>query len=257
MLKPSQVASFVMRQDFYPVLLVALVAWLLVMPIMEQTPAGRLLFYLGLTFVLILAAVAIRGHRGAFAASGAVTVIAIPLLWLTMILDSPALYIVSQCVGIALIAMAAAFILDKVVRRHVSGLHAIVGAVCVYLMLGQAWALAYALLEHVQKEPFSFHNRRVAEKDDFGHRGFDDTVDGGTRPEEEDKTSFAQFVYFSFVTMTTLGYGDISPRTAVAETLTWLQAVTGQFYVAILIARLVSALPSDRDRPPPPAAGAT
>jgi hypothetical protein len=53
-------------------------------------------------------------------------------------------------------------------------------------------------------------------------------------------------VYFSFVTMSTLGYGDVSPRTPLGETATWIQSVVGQLYIAILIARLVSELPRPR-----------
>jgi uncharacterized membrane protein len=55
------------------------------------------------------------------------------------------------------------------------------------------------------------------------------------------------WLYFSFVTMTTLGYGDISPVSAVARTLAYMQAVFGQFYIAILVAGLVSAYISRRE----------
>jgi hypothetical protein len=48
--------------------------------------------------------------------------------------------------------------------------------------------------------------------------------------------------------MSSLGFGDISPRTGVAETLCWLQSVVGQFYMAILVARLVGAIPVVRQR---------
>ena len=53
----------------------------------------------------------------------------------------------------------------------------------------------------------------------------------------------SEFIYFSFVTMATLGYGDITPLGRVPRTLAWIQSVTGQFYVAVVIAWLVSALP--------------
>ena len=46
-------------------------------------------------------------------------------------------------------------------------------------------------------------------------------------------------IYFSFSTLTTLGYGDIVPAASFARTLTWMEAATGQLYLAILIARLV------------------
>ena len=47
-------------------------------------------------------------------------------------------------------------------------------------------------------------------------------------------------IYFSFVTLTTLGFGDVTPATILARTLVWLEAVTGQMYLAVLVARLVS-----------------
>ena len=53
----------------------------------------------------------------------------------------------------------------------------------------------------------------------------------------------SKFIYYSFVTMTTLGYGDIAPLDRATRTLSWMQAVAGQFYVALVIAWLVSALP--------------
>jgi hypothetical protein len=45
--------------------------------------------------------------------------------------------------------------------------------------------------------------------------------------------------YFSFVTLATVGYGDVTPTTPLARTLAWVEAITGQFYLAILVAGLV------------------
>jgi hypothetical protein len=55
------------------------------------------------------------------------------------------------------------------------------------------------------------------------------------------------FIYFSFVTLTTLGYGDITPSQTWVSTLNYLEAVIGQLYVAIVIARLVSLYLAKRD----------
>ena len=56
----------------------------------------------------------------------------------------------------------------------------------------------------------------------------------------------SEWLYFSFVTMTTLGYGDIAPVSAIARVLAYMQAVFGQFYIAILVAGLVGAYISRR-----------
>jgi voltage-gated potassium channel Kch len=57
------------------------------------------------------------------------------------------------------------------------------------------------------------------------------------------------FTYYSFVTLTTVGYGDIVPASATARWLVWLEAVFGQFYMAVFVSRLIGlqASPADRD----------
>jgi uncharacterized membrane protein len=64
--------------------------------------------------------------------------------------------------------------------------------------------------------------------------------------DDEEIAPFSEVVYFSFVTMSTLGYGDIVPETPVARTLAWMQSVLGQFYLAVLVAWLVNAIPRRR-----------
>jgi hypothetical protein len=92
----------------------------------------------------------------------------------------------------------------------------------VYLLLGVIWAVAYTMLEMIS--PGSFGGFTPLEG-----RGWD-----------------SEWLYFSFVTMTTLGYGDILPISATARALAYMQAIFGQLYVAILVAGLVSALISSR-----------
>lgn len=100
----------------------------------------------------------------------------------------------------------------------------IIGAIAVYLLLGVVWAVAYSLLELSWPNSIS---------------GVELVSGGGSWDSE--------WLYFSFVTMTTLGYGDIAPASAIARMLAYMQAVFGQFYIAILVAGLVSAYISKRD----------
>jgi hypothetical protein len=92
--------------------------------------------------------------------------------------------------------------------------HRMLGGIAAYLLLGVAWAKAFALLEAVRPGSFS------------GAIG----APGGRRG----------WFYFSFVTLTTVGYGDILPVHPAARSLAMLEAVTGPLYIAILLARLVS-----------------
>jgi len=96
------------------------------------------------------------------------------------------------------------------------------GAVCAYLLIGFLFADFYGFISLVDENAFS-----VSESIEAG------SVDGG------DLGRDGILTYFSFVTMTTLGYGDISPVSPAARTLAWMQALVGQLYLAITIAGLV------------------
>lgn len=93
-------------------------------------------------------------------------------------------------------------------------LNRVVGALCLYLLLGVLWTVAYGLVELFAPGAFQYASN-----------------DGGDALEH--------FLYYSFVTLTTLGYGDLTPLHPVARTLAYLEAVVGQLYVAVLVASLV------------------
>jgi hypothetical protein len=99
----------------------------------------------------------------------------------------------------------------------------ILGAVCGYLFLGLGWAVLYAMIEGLRPGSFQVGPRLV-------------TGGEAARPLPHVLT------YFSFVTLTTVGYGDISPVSPATRTLAWVEAVTGQFYLAVIVAGLVSVL---------------
>ena len=91
----------------------------------------------------------------------------------------------------------------------------IVGAVCIFILLGLIWAMMYLLL--LELDPNTLNN--VADDKWYNN--------------------FAFVVYFSFVTLTTLGYGDISPALPIARFLAYSEAMMGQFYIAVMVASLV------------------
>ncbi|MEM1156093.1 MAG: ion channel [Pseudomonadota bacterium] len=95
--------------------------------------------------------------------------------------------------------------------------NAIMGTLALYLLLGIVWANLYALM--VFFIPGAF-------------KGLDPQP--GVDP-------LPQLLYFSYVTLATLGYGDISPLAPIAKTLAYLQAITGTFYLAIIVASLIGS----------------
>jgi hypothetical protein len=112
-------------------------------------------------------------------------------------------------------------------------LDSIVGAICGYLLLGVAWALIYAMIHAANPESFRF------------------SEPAGPRIDRAE-VSRNVFIYYSFITLSTVGYGDVIPLSDGARTLAWVEAITGQLYLAVLIAGLVSAWVATRMAPSRP-----
>ena len=106
----------------------------------------------------------------------------------------------------------------------------ILGAACGYLFLGLAWAVLYALIEGFRPGSFEVSPKLVT---------------GG----EVGRPLPHVLTYYSFVTLTTVGYGDVSPVSPATRTFAWMEAITGQFYLAVIVAGLVSVLAA-RGKPP-------
>jgi hypothetical protein len=110
-------------------------------------------------------------------------------------------------------------LLARVFQKGEITFHRVMGAVTAYLFLGMAWAMLYEIIELNWPGAFQMPVHSIA-KDGYVVR--------------------ANFFYFSFVTLTTLGYGDIVAVLPAARMLALLEALTGQLFPAVLIARLVS-----------------
>jgi len=123
-------------------------------------------------------------------------------------------------------------VLYRVLRKGPITAHRIQGAIAVYLMLGLIFAMAYSLVFIC--DPSSFDLGRSIE-------GMDDLM--GIHTE-----GMSRLLYFSFVTMTTLGYGDITPQSRIAGDLVIMQALIGQIYLVVIIGRLVSVAVSTSER---------
>ena len=97
----------------------------------------------------------------------------------------------------------------------------LMGALCVYLLMGLFWSTGYGIIEALG--PGSFSGVSSSNVDEMGNPGVG-----------------SKLSYFSYVTQTTLGYGDIAPLTDMARALASLQAIIGQLYLTVLVGRLVA-----------------
>jgi hypothetical protein len=116
----------------------------------------------------------------------------------------------------------------------------IFGALVAYVFIGLLFGLVFAHMEYRQPGSFSISQPTIAE--------------GAS----DESNLFPIFTFFSFVTLTTLGYGDITPVAEHARTLAWFEALLGQLYLAVMVAGFVAVHISERmnkNRGDPPPGG--
>lgn len=216
--------GFDMEKTNFFYLLGALLFLLVAFPLLQDLGYQNMPIVRAVVFsVLLLVGVWSLKGSGRLHLAGMVFVVAgIALSILAVNLDTMAFRYGTKLAMFGFLVVAIIHTLRQVVFGTELDANRLVGAICVFLLLGMIWAFAYSLLE-------------LAVPDSFRGLGV------GAGPEFD-----SGWLYFSFVTLTTLGYGDITPATGIARTLAYMQAVAGQFYVAVLVAGLVSAYISDR-----------
>jgi hypothetical protein len=131
--------------------------------------------------------------------------------------------LIGHCLAVLFYFWGAVVIVASLFRRQALTPDSVFGAICGYLLLGMAWGVLYAMLDTAWPGSFEVGNRLAEQV-------------------RADQSRVPLFTYYSFVTLTTVGYGDVTPLSAPARTCAWLEALTGQFYLAVLVAGLVGAL---------------
>jgi hypothetical protein len=207
--------------------LVSLVLIIVATPFVEGFGHGPLVEAILLTFMLASAVVAVSDRRSTLITAMLLAILGIAGRWTHHFrpdLSPPAIYLGA---GLGLLAFVLVQYLRYILRAPQVTFIVLCAAVSTYLMMGLLWAMAYVLVATLQPDSFAFG----------AHSGASGTM-----------TGFNAF-YFSFVTLSTVGYGDIVPVSKAARMLAAMEATTGTLYVAILIARLVSmqaSSPSER-----------
>ncbi len=163
--------------------------------------------------ILISGLWAVSRRRGVFLAALLVAVPALVFGWLAPVTGSDLLRPLSRIFLIIFLSITLMALLSYIVKAKEVSADIIMGASSSYFLIGLLWAFLFSLIETFA--PGSFHF-----------------------PESQmDKES--QFIYYSLITLTTVGYGDITPASTTARYYAALEAVTGQLYLAVLVAGLV------------------
>jgi len=145
-------------------------------------------------------------------------------LWLEDIAKSDTLFTIGYICGSTIFAFAVILILKFVFSQQVITRQTISAAVVVYLLMALMWAFIYRLIAILLPASFAIANSELHDAANV-------------------------FVYFSLVTITTLGYGDITPVSSQAIALAVLEAVTGQIYLVVVVAWFVGMYVSRKSKP--------
>jgi voltage-gated potassium channel len=211
-------------------LLVAIVAAFLVRPLIGDSGAGPPIFSLAMLLLLLLALYNINvdelvGEREILLAqrrrrSVLAWTLAVPAIAQRFIIPfapSHSLYLSGSIVWLLLFAYITWNELRAVLKQKEITREVISMSISVYLMFGLTFGLFYIVLHDLQPTAFSF---------------------GAAGPVSEQQI-IPVLIYFSLTTLSTIGFGDITPITLQARYAAVAEGITGQFYLAILVARLV------------------
>jgi len=189
-------------------------------PVLETLVSGFNLLEL-LLAVNLMAAIASAAHERWIRALLLLSIAFVVTRGVRTVLGVEALLPISQVLWVAASLLATAATARHALRARVVDAEHIFAALDAYLLAGLIFAVCYWLLD--QTWPASFGAASASDLD------------------------LARAVYFSFVTIATLGYGDVVPASDSARGLTILEAVGGQMYLAVLVARLVSLYSQQAD----------
>jgi hypothetical protein len=199
-------------------LLIALALFFIWAPFVEEIEGGELIVSGLFSLVLLAGVVAVANRKRVLVIAIVLAIPAIAGRWMNHFrpdLVPPHVFLTA---GLILIAFVVANLLRFVLRAPSVNADVLCASISAYLMLGLMWTLAYWLVDQLTPGgAFSF-NTNAGTRSINGFTGF----------------------YFSFITLSTVGYGDITPVSRIARWLAAMEAMTGLLYVAVLIARLVS-----------------
>jgi hypothetical protein len=198
-------------------LLISILFLFIATPVIEVFRQGVLIMNVVAVGVLVTATYALSRRKTLFVIAVFLSGVSIVSTWLLIMTQRLEVAIFSHSCVVTLILYFSVTSLDYVLSGSRITMDKIFAAICVYLLLGYAWTFAYAIVEEL--DPGSF------------------VALSNTPREYVDRV--LEMRHFSFMTLTTVGYGDIVPRSSAARTLAGIEAITGQIYLTVLVARLV------------------
>lgn len=208
-----------MKQGNFVYMLIGLLVFLLLAPAITQYfPTGStIIIQLAFMSVMVIGVWSFEGDTKWFIAGISLAILGVILSITNFFFESRVIFLTSLANILAFCVLSAVDAMKQILFSGRITTNKLIGSVCIYLLLGLIWGLIYIFIAEVSPDAF----KGLTLSSDLG--------------------STWEYIYYSFVTLTTLGYGDISPVNAYARVLAYLEAIAGQLYIAILVASLVGA----------------
>jgi len=207
-------------------LLIALLVFILSWPFLSKLSYGRIIATL-LFVGIFTASIYSVGRKNKFVYIILLTLVVLSVLLRVIVhFDKTPFFIISaSLMNVICLTFIAIIILEHILIGRKITLNEIYGAICVYLLIGLIWTIMFILTQLLN--PHAFYISPTA-----AHH---------TR-------ELSQFLYFSFVTLTSTGYGEIYAISPMARGLVFLEIIIGQIYLIVLIGWMVAALAKIRSK---------
>ena len=207
-------------------LLGGLLVALLVAPVTTERYPG--FTSLLLTVTVLIAVFSMSASKRIYVMAWILVAAKVILAVIGYIHDSPAIHIAETATVFAFFILATVFAFQRVLQGEYVDMNRIAGAISIYMLIGLIWNSMYFFISLA--DPGAFE-------------GLPDTSAGGVAVLN---SVYMDLLYYSYVTLSTLGYGDITPVSRAAQSLAYLEAICGVMYVAVLVAALVGSYGSKR-----------
>lgn len=207
------------KEPRFGYLLTGLIAYLLAGPIARELFGDMqgLIMMLALSGILVIGIFSLQESRALFVSGILLATLSIALTALSRFMpDHDAILLIALVISFTFFVMSIGLAARHLFKRGPVTLNRIFCGICIYILLGMCWGIVYMFINWSQPHAFN-----------------------GPVFDTADNPLYWDMVYFSFVTLTTLGYGDITPVAPMARALAYTEAVVGQLYIAVLIGALV------------------
>ena len=184
----------------------------------------RILYSTFFTIIFLLSILTLSKYRSKIFYLALVTIFT---EWLSELFDLAVLLHISFITNIAFFYLLVALFIMQIAKAREVTLNVILESINGYLMLGMSFSILIALICLIDPNSFSFKHLSESMTPSISY--------------------VSNYIYFGFVTLSTLGYGDVVPLTPAARSLAIFTSVTGQMYVAIIIALIVSKYLSQKN----------